>query len=84
MSVIVKGLEMPGNCYECRFHGRGFCFLTDLKDNGKYPLVEASTLVRRVGRLCSSISCWDCPFCYAKNKSSIGCKLRDTFESVEG
>ena len=40
MSVLIKGMEMPENCKDCRFHGRGFCFLADLKDNGNCPLVE--------------------------------------------
>lgn len=42
MSVLVKGMEMPKSCEECRFHGRGFCFLFDLKVKGRCPLVSAA------------------------------------------
>ena len=54
MSVIVKGIEMPEDCFSCRLKEEGFCNLTDAVANDIYkrnddcPLVE---LPEKHGRL---------------------------------
>ena len=48
MSVIVKGMEIPEDCFSCRLKEEGFCNLTDkvandiYKRNDDCPLVELS------------------------------------------
>ena len=33
MSILIKGMEMPKRCRECRFDSAGWCFATDRIDN---------------------------------------------------
>lgn len=35
MSVIVKGMEMPKNCNECRFAVDGWCYANPKQANGE-------------------------------------------------
>ena len=91
MSVLIKGMKMPGSCTMCWLSPICPVWVKEVSRHKGYddrlpgcPLIEASTLMRRVEELCASRSCWDCSFCYSKSKSTLGCKLRDIFESEEG
>lgn len=33
MSILIKGMEMPKDCFNCRFHKSLYCTLTDICTN---------------------------------------------------
>ena len=36
MSVYIRGMEMPSNCFECRFAVDGWCYAAEKQDNRDY------------------------------------------------
>ena len=42
MAIMIKGMEMPKNCVDCRFHKSLYCTLTDICTNSGQgcPLIE--------------------------------------------
>lgn len=85
MSVLIKGMEMPKHCNECRFECRAYCFLADtvIESNGRpdwCPLVE----VPPHGRLIDAdaiLSQYNGNILTAQNDYAEG--LRDAAEDIK-
>jgi len=45
MSILIKGMEAPKDCLNCRFHKGIYCVLTDICTNASQgcPLIEIPT-----------------------------------------
>ena len=88
MSVIVKGMEMPEDCFSCRLKEEGFCNLTDevandiYKRNDDCPLIE---LPEKHGRLIDAdemINEWD--GCIYDGSVTLLLETRPTVIEAEG
>ena len=91
MSVLIKGMEMPKDCDDCRFHKSYYCVLTDIITNGMQgcPLVEVPPHGRLVdadelkATFCAecnhTLTCEDCDIDY-----HIGRLAPIIIESEEG
>lgn len=36
MSILIKNMEMPTSCYDCRFAVDGWCYAAEKQDNKDY------------------------------------------------
>lgn len=83
--VYIKGMEMPKNCVDCRFHKRFYCTITDICTNTAQgcPLIP----VPPHGRLIDADSAMKAA-CDALCHPGVLCpdflckEVRDTFDAV--
>lgn len=90
MSVIVRGMEMPEDCFSCRLKEEGFCNLTDevandiYKRNDDCPLIE---LPEKHGRLIDERVAYDKiaeqEGGYYMDMDGVGCGLEETPTVIE-
>ena len=91
MSVLIKGMEMPKSCAECRFYGE-YCWAKgDENRYSKLPcplvpipphgdLIDRDDLSKRLNKLCDRV----CQYSKAQRSVMCGaCPLGDGFIVVE-